>query len=168
MHSSLVLPTLVACAVADTERPTSQQPKMASALTAALQSGQTTQKQGTTTYPGVSVARSAFPCLYQDEASKEDAFEIDLSLNKLSLGTSPLPASWSRRSLDGNVDPLPHTPTPSLYFKKHSRNMSTYLHLRLTSGGCRRVQQVSPSHPPTFCPWPPLFTLYVSPALNII
>ena len=98
--------TLVAWAVADTTgRPLSSTPRMASALTAALQSGQAEKKQSPTAYPNVNLHRSAFPCLYQDEASKEDDFEIDLSLNKLSLGASPGLSIRGRSSLDGTVPP---------------------------------------------------------------
>ena len=77
-----------------------------SALSAALQSSKSgtelntlpVQDSGTS-----SLARSAFPCLYQDAKSVEDTFEVDLDLNKLSLGKSPGPASFRRRSLDDAV-----------------------------------------------------------------
>ena len=81
-----------------------------SALSAALQGDQKGSSSKLNALPlggGTSsnLSKSAFPCLYQDASSGEDTFEVDvdLNLNKLSLGTSPGPASFRRRSLDDPV-----------------------------------------------------------------
>lgn len=74
-----------------------------SALSAALLSKDAapTQQRPTGESKSSTLSRSAFPCLYQDAQSTEDTFEVEVNLNKLSLGTSPGPSSFRRPSVDG-------------------------------------------------------------------
>ena len=81
--------------------------KLSSALTAALNSD---QKNGKTesltktspTKPGISsnLRSTAFPCLFQDNASTEDAFEVELDLQKLTLGQDSGLGRWRRKIVD--------------------------------------------------------------------
>ena len=78
----------------------------ASALTAALNSSQSPDKASSTATSNSSSVSSAFPCLYQRNSGADDAFEVDLDLEKLRLSNTPklnrAPTSVRRRSLDAS------------------------------------------------------------------
>lgn len=125
----------------------------ASALTAALNSGQTTNKAGPTAISSSSTVSSAFPCLYQDENSAEDAFEVDIDLNKLRLGASPgISQSNHRKSLDGpQVWPIWSSNIIKLPDEAMQREALQAKHLLLIFMGERDVQRVSLFFVCTFC-----------------
>ena len=72
----------------------------ASALTAALSSSKNLSQENSSNHSSnnSSSVSSAFPCLYQNESTAEDAFEVDLDLGKLRLSSTPKMSSSRRRS----------------------------------------------------------------------
>ena len=81
--------------------------KLSSALTAALNSDQQDGKpesltKSSPTKPGISsnLRSTAFPCLFQDDASMADAFEVELDLQKLTLGQDSGLGRWHRKIVD--------------------------------------------------------------------
>lgn len=78
----------------------------ASALTAALNSTQSLDQASSTATSNSSSVSSAFPCLYQRDSGAEDAFEVDLDLQKLRLSNTPklnrVSTSTRRSSLDAS------------------------------------------------------------------